>query len=148
MWASTIAWAFFTPVVVQAIAIDRHGNVQDCLTAAGVPQNIPGTANFTTAILPFNLRLPFTPVAVAVPLTVPQVQAAVKCGVQNGLKINPKSGGHSYASHGLGGEDGHFMIDMKYWYNVTVDPVSQVATVQPGARLGNIAQRMNLQLHN
>jgi hypothetical protein len=145
MLTSAITWALLAPALISASVIDRRANIQDCLKAAGVPQDYPGNDNFTQAIKPFNLRLPFTPLAVAVPLTVPQVQAAVKCGVQTGLKINPKSGGHSYASHNLGGEDGHFMIDLKYWNNVTVDPTSQIATVQPAGRLGNIAQSLYAQ---
>jgi len=55
------------------------------------------------------------------------------------MKVNPKSGGHSYASHSLGGEDGHLVVDLKFFAETTVDSVSQVATVGPGARLGNVA---------
>lgn len=125
----------FAPLLANAAAVSKQTKVQDCLTTAG----IPGPANWTFTTTPFNLRLPFTPAAVAVPTTLAQVQAAVKCGVQASLKINPKSGGHSYAAHSLGGEDGHFMIDLKYWDTVVVDNATQVATIRPAGRLGNIA---------
>lgn len=55
------------------------------------------------------------------------------------MKINPKSGGHSYASHDLGGEDGHLVVDLKYFHDVKVDPKTFVATIGPAARLGNVA---------
>jgi FAD/FMN-containing dehydrogenase len=114
-------------------------SITDCLANSSVPQEPPGTANFTDTIQPFNLRLPFTPIAVAVPTTIAQVQAAVACGASLGIFVSPKSGGHSYASHGLGGEDGHLMVDMKYFYNVTLDNSTGIATIGPGARLGNVA---------
>lgn len=57
----------------------------------------------------FNTRVQYTPVAVAAPVKIPQIQAAVKCGVQSGVKVTAKGGGHSYASFGLGGENGHLV---------------------------------------
>ena len=119
--------------------LQKRESIQACLTAANVPQNLPGTADFAQAIKPYNLRLPFTPVAVAVPYTVQQVQDAVSCGASQNITINPKSGGHSYASHGLGGEDGHLMIDMKLFNMVSLDNKTNVASIGPGARLGNVA---------
>ena len=131
-----------TPIYGAAVSdIQKRTALTDCLTAAKVPQNLPGTADFTQAIKPFNLRVPFTPIAVAVPTTVAQVQAAVDCGNKNNATISPKSGGHSYASHGLGGENGHFMIDMKMFNSVSVDS-SGIASVGPGGRLGNIASSL------
>jgi FAD/FMN-containing dehydrogenase len=136
-----VTWVLVAPILASAAAVSKQTKVQECLTAAG----IPGPANLTFTITPFNLRLPFTPVAVAVPTTLGQVQESVKCGVKAGLKINPKSGGHSYAAHSLGGEDGHFMIDLKYWNSVVVDNTTFIATVGPAGRLGNIAQSLYAQ---
>jgi len=127
-------------------APSKYANIVNCLTAASVPQDYPGTSNFTQDIIPYNLRVNFTPVAVAVPSTVPQVQAAVRCASAVGVKVNPKSGGHSYAGHSIGGEDGHFIIDLKYFYDVTVNS-SGIATVGPGARLGNVALALYDQGH-
>jgi FAD/FMN-containing dehydrogenase len=117
----------------------KRAAIDDCLTSAEVPVYASGSSDFTKAIKPFNLRLPFTPTALAVPSTVAQVQAAVSCGASLGITVSPKSGGHSYASHGLGGEDGHLVIDLKLFRNVSVDPSTGIATVGPGARLGNVA---------
>ncbi|KAF3079475.1 hypothetical protein TWF102_003626 [Orbilia oligospora] len=115
------------------------GTITDCLTSNDVPQYLPGSSNFNFEAKGFNLRIPFTPVAVAMPTTVPQVQAAVNCGARYRLKISAKAGGHSYANHGIGGEDGHLMINLKYINSVVLDTTTNVATVGPGARLGNVA---------
>lgn len=123
----------------------KRNVISDCLTYAKVPQNYPGSPSFGQAIIPYNLRLPFTPVAVAIPSTVSQVQAAVACGVKYNVTVSARSGGHSYASDGLGGEDGHLMIDMKLFHEVEVDQSTNIATIEPGARLGNIALRLYTQ---
>lgn len=116
-----------------------YDKIVQCLTSADVPQSYPGTSDFAQLIIPVNLRLNFTPTALALPRTVPQVQSAVKCAAKLGVKVNPRSGGHSYASHSIGGEDGHFVVDLKYLRDTSVDSKTNFATVGPGARLGNVA---------
>jgi FAD/FMN-containing dehydrogenase len=74
-----------------------------------------------------------------VPYNVSQVQAAVLCAAELGVKVNPKSGGHSYAGHSNGEEDGHLVVDLKYFRDTVVDKKTCVATIGPGARLGNVA---------
>jgi FAD/FMN-containing dehydrogenase len=114
-------------------------SVTGCLSCSKVPQKVPGSDSFAQDIIPYNIRLNFTPIAFAVPTTVPQVQAAVMCAAKFGVKVNPKSGGHSYASHSIGGEDGHLVVDLKYFNDVTLDTTTNLATVGPGTRLGNLA---------
>ncbi|KAH7327392.1 hypothetical protein BKA65DRAFT_566835 [Rhexocercosporidium sp. MPI-PUGE-AT-0058] len=77
--------------------------------------------------------------ALALPTKIPQIQDAVKCAAKFGVKVNPRSGGHSYASHSLGGEDGHLVVDLRYFRDIKVDRKTNVATIGPGARLGNVA---------
>ena len=127
-----------TTVFTDALPRTR-ATVNECLDSANVPQLTPGSANFTQATKPFNLRLPYTPTAVATPSNVTHVQAAVSCGARAGVMVSAKSGGHSYASHGIGGENGHLMIDLKYFNTVSLDNDTNVATIGPGARLGNVA---------
>lgn len=125
--------------VVSGSPLSKRAAINDCLTSAGVPQYAPASADFTQSIKPFNLRLAYTPAAVAVPATSKDVAAAVACGVKNNVTVTAKSGGHSYASHGLGGEDGHLMVYMRNFANVTVDLASSTAVIGTGARLGNVA---------
>ncbi|KAK3302736.1 FAD linked oxidase-like protein [Chaetomium strumarium] len=117
----------------------KRAALDDCLQSAKVPVSARNSAEWKQDARPFNQRLPYTPAAIAVPTTVEHIQAAVSCAAKVGVKVNAKSGGHSYASFGLGGEDGHLVVELDRMYNVTLDPQTNIATVQPGARLGHIA---------
>jgi hypothetical protein len=55
---------------------------------------------------PFNLRLQYKPIAVVIPTTNQHVQDAVVAAGNCGVKVQAKSGGHSYASFSSGGQDG------------------------------------------
>lgn len=123
----------------EAAGLDKRAAIDDCLNAVKVPVFASGSSDRTQAIKPFNLRVPFTPTAYAVPQTVKHVQDAVACGVKNNIKVTAKCGGHSYGSHGLGGENGHLVIDLRRFNSVTVDSKAHTAVVGAGGRLGNIA---------
>jgi len=45
---------------------------------------------------PWNLDVDVSPAAITYPRTAEQVAAVVKCAADNGLKVQPRSGGHSY----------------------------------------------------
>jgi FAD/FMN-containing dehydrogenase len=126
-------------LITASVSLDRRATLDECLESHQVPVYISSTKNYTQAVKPFNLRVPFTPASYAVPQTVKHVQDAVSCGVANGVQVTAKSGGHSYGSHGLGGEDGHLIVDMRHFNSVTVDQEAQIAVVGSGGRLGNIA---------
>ena len=109
-----------------------------CLTDADVPFVVKGSKDWATTILPWNVRLSYTPAAVAIPQSVHQIQAAVSCGIRNHVRISAKGGGHSFGSYGLGGEDGHLVIDLQQLNKVTVHK-NGTADIQPGARLGHVS---------
>lgn len=134
-----VALLFWVPFIHGTPHTRIYDKIVDCLIVSGVPQVFPGTDNFTQTIIPLNTRLNYTPIAWVVPSTVRHVQAAVRCGAELGVKVNPRSGGHSYASHSIGGEDGHLVVDLKYFRETRVDPATNIATIGPGARLGNVA---------
>jgi hypothetical protein len=96
-------------------------------------------AEYADLIEPYNTRLPFTPAVVVLPTTNQHVQDAVLCAVQSGLKVQAKSGGHSYASTGLGGKDGSMSINLQSLQTIQLDQSSGIATVGGGVRLGNLA---------
>ncbi len=127
-----------------ASAFDKAGALADCLTKAGVPVDAAGSSDYMLDATPFNLRLNYTPVAVAAVTTAKHVQDAVACARTLGLKANAKCGGHSYASFGLGGEDGHLVVEMSRMNNVVLDNTTGIATAQGGTRLGHFA----LELYN
>lgn len=45
----------------------------------------------------YNLDIPVTPIAVTRPDTAEDVSGFVKCAAENNVKVQAKSGGHSYA---------------------------------------------------
>ena len=49
----------------------------------------------------WNLSIPVTPVAVTYPKTSAQIAAIVKCAAAHNVKVQPKSGGHSYGNYCL-----------------------------------------------
>ncbi|KAK3308307.1 uncharacterized protein B0T15DRAFT_104933 [Chaetomium strumarium] len=118
---------------------NKAGSLSDCLAKAGVPVDASGSADYQLDISSFNLRLNYTPVAVAAVTTAQHVRDAVACARQVGVKANAKCGGHSYASFGLGGEDGHLVIEMSRMNRVVLDNATGIATAEGGTRLGHLA---------
>ena len=132
----------------QASAIDKRAAVDTCLSELKVPVLTAGSSDYTQSIKPFNNRVTFKPAAYAVPKTEQDVANAISCGAKNGVKVTPKSGGHSYASHGLGGEDGHLIVDMRNFNTVQVDQSAKTAVIGTAGRLGNVAQALYQQGKN
>ena len=50
-------------------------------------------------VKPYNLGIPIKPAAVTYPKTTAQVAAIIKCAVEANLKVQARSGGHSYANY-------------------------------------------------
>lgn len=122
--------------------LDRRAALEGCLLEASVPVDARGSADWVDDVSSFNGRVKFDPIAIAVPTTVEHIQAAVSCGAEAGVKVTPKTGGHSYASLGLGGEDGHLVLALDRMHNVTLDKETNTATVQSGTRLGHLASEL------
>ncbi|EPS97926.1 hypothetical protein FOMPIDRAFT_142343 [Fomitopsis schrenkii] len=99
-------------------------------------QGEPGYQNASRA---FNMRLDFEPLAVAFPNSTEEVADLVKVGAQLGVPVNARSGGHSYAAYGLGGADGHLIVDLSNIKDIHVDNSTGVAVVGAGNRLGDVA---------
>jgi hypothetical protein len=144
-------WTFFISLALTGLPVLRAGSppgkretVEECLATAGVPYNARGSRAWSQDVAPFNLRLPFKPVAIAVPTTIGHIQGAVACTAKLGLKASPKGGGHSYASLGLGGQDGHLVIELDRMSAVRLKD-DNTATVQGGARLGHVATELYAQ---
>jgi FAD/FMN-containing dehydrogenase len=117
----------------------KRAAIDDCLKAANVPVDTKGSTDWNNDVRAFNQRLQYTPAAIAVARTTEHVAAAVSCAAKVGVKVNPKSGGHSYASFGLGGENGHLIVQLDRMSKVTVDSATKIATVEAGSRLGHVA---------
>lgn len=125
-----------------ATALNKRAAIDDCLKSASVPVDVLGSDDWKADAAPYNPRLTYTPVAIAVPTSTEHIKSAVSCAAKVGVKVNAKSGGHSYASLGFGGEDGHLMVQLDRMYNVTLNKSTNVATIQAGARLGHVATEL------
>lgn len=120
----------------------RQLTLVSCLQAASVPTIESSASAYTDEVLPFNLRVPFFPQAVAVPETVNHVSSALICAQLFDVKVAARCGGHSYAGFGLGGKDGSLVIDMQKFKSVVVDQNTKVATIGAGTRLGDVAYNL------
>lgn len=143
MCSLAVLYLGFAAAVAQGAAeTNVTAALGNCLETAKVPFYESDSKDWEDYASPFNERLEYTPAAIAVPTTTEQIQLAVSCGAGHGVKVTPKAGGHSYASLGLGGEDGHLVIQLDHMYSVTLDIETNIATVEPGARLGHLASEL------
>jgi FAD/FMN-containing dehydrogenase len=126
-----------TPVSLSGVEA-RSDDLNSCLDAAALQYVDAFADTWDTAILPHNMRVPVTPRAIVYATAVEHVQSAVACAAANGLKVAAKSGGHSYGSYGLGGSDGHLVIQLDQMFQVTLRD-DNTALVQTGSRLGHVA---------
>lgn len=125
--------------LAQGAALVTRADINQCLAASGVPYDVKGSDDWRVDSAAFNIRLPYTPVAIAVPKTIDHIKSAVLCGKKLRTKVSGRSGGHSYASFGLGGDNAHLVIELSRMYGVAFNQSTGVATVEPGARLGHMA---------
>ena len=88
----------------------------------------------------FNQLVPVKPQLVIIPENGEQVSRAVRWANKAGLHVQARSGGHSYASHSLGGKDGSVVMDLRKLTNIALDERSGIVRVGGGVRLGNIAR--------
>ena len=131
-------------VCASAASVSRRDESSQTLVTCLSNRNIGGTANtaaFTQLKKTYNLRLPYTPEDILVPHTVQQISDALICAGQLGIKVQARSGGHSYASFSSGGKNGSLVIDLRQFQEVTLDDKG-VAKVGGGLRLGNLAQNI------
>ena len=111
----------------------------DCLNDKNIPISLISSPNFAQLAQPYNLRLPYTPVVIVLPTTPQHISDAVVCAGKYGVKVQAKSGGHSYASFSSGGKDGSMVIDLEPLQNIVVDATTGIVVVGGGVRLGNLA---------
>lgn len=119
-------------------SLSKRATVLDCLTQGNVPIRLISSSDFAQRSKTYNLRLQWTPAVIVLPTTVQHIQDAVVCANQNGVKVQAKSGGHSYASFSSGGQNGSMMIDLENFQEITMND-QFIAKVGPGVRLGNLA---------
>ncbi|KAF5676574.1 glucooligosaccharide oxidase [Fusarium heterosporum] len=135
--ASILCGLCILNVIVTTIPLPwtNISSLTSCLADSNVPFIVEGAAAWERSITPWNVRLTYTPAAVAIPDTIEQIQIAVNCGIKNKVRVTAKGGGHSFGSYGLGGEDGHLVVELQQLNDVTLFE-NGTARIQPGASIG------------
>jgi FAD/FMN-containing dehydrogenase len=96
----------------------------------------PGDTGYDAARTIWNAMIDKRPALIARCAGVADVIEAVKFGRQNDLTIAIRGAGHNIAGNAVC--DGGLMIDLSRMKAVTVDPWTKVASVEPGATLGDL----------
>ncbi|KAJ6580993.1 hypothetical protein B0H19DRAFT_490524 [Mycena capillaripes] len=91
----------------------------------------------------YNQHIPITPAAVTRPTTSDEVSKIVQCAVASGVKVQARSGGHSYANYGIGGEDNAVVVDMVHFQKFSMDTSSWQATIGSGTLLADVTSRLH-----
>jgi FAD/FMN-containing dehydrogenase len=106
-------------------------------------RTFPQDTDYFSKINAYNLDYPVHPAAIVRPKTVEQVSAAVKCAVKAGVKVQPRSGGHSFANYCLGGVDGALVVDLVHFQKFEMDTTTWQATIGGGTLLGDVTKRLH-----
>ncbi|KAJ7460832.1 hypothetical protein FB451DRAFT_1044988 [Mycena latifolia] len=91
----------------------------------------------------YNTHIPVTPAAVTRPTTSEEVSKIVQCAVASAVKVQARSGGHSYANYGIGGEDSAVVVDMVNFQQFNMDTETWQATVGSGTLLADVTTRLH-----
>ena len=96
----------------------------------------PGMEGYEEARHVWNGMIDRHPALIVQPVDSLDVAQAVRFAAKHGLLVSVKGGGHNVA--GFAACDGGLMIDLSAMRRVAVDPVRLTATVQGGARWGDV----------
>ncbi|KAJ7708857.1 hypothetical protein B0H17DRAFT_1191356 [Mycena rosella] len=94
-------------------------------------------------VKPYNTNIPVNPAAVTRPATADDVAKIVQCAVASAVKVQARSGGHSYGNYGIGGEDGAVVVDMVNFQQFTMDNSTWQATIGGGTLLADVTSRLH-----
>lgn len=125
-------------------AVTANGNpncpklISDRLVKKRVPYRVSTDPDWNTYATTYNVRLPYTPCVIIIPENPQHISDAVICARQHGIKVQARSGGHSYASFSTGGLDGAMVIDLEKFQQVQVNGEG-LAKVGGGIRLGPLS---------
>ncbi|GAA5886806.1 hypothetical protein JCM6882_005897 [Rhodosporidiobolus microsporus] len=123
---------------------ERDNGLAGCLRSNGLQPVTQGVSSYEEDSAAYNQRLQPLPSVIFYPSSASEIATALSCASQTNTKVSARGGGHSYASYGLGGDDGALVIDLGGFRNITVSGEG-VATVGAGNRLGDIYLSLNEQ---
>ncbi|TDZ17001.1 FAD-linked oxidoreductase sorD [Colletotrichum orbiculare MAFF 240422] len=162
-WATTLpgqqarrpaSWGFLTSISAAAFVTQyflapgplvQPPSLKSCLL--DVCDGQPGCVQFpgeetSDWLQPFNLGQVSVPAAIIRPKNAQEIASIVNCAATHGSKVQAKAGGHSFANHGFGGEDGAVSVDMHNFRYVTVDSADLTARVGGGTSLRQLDDQL------
>ncbi|HEX8864923.1 MAG TPA: FAD-binding oxidoreductase, partial [Lentzea sp.] len=96
----------------------------------------PGDEDYDDARSLWNGMIDRRPRLIARCESAADVAAAIRFGVESGLELAVRGGGHSFS--GASCVDDGLMIDLSRMNSVVVDPVAKTATCGPGCKLSDV----------
>ncbi|KAF7309498.1 Reticuline oxidase [Mycena indigotica] len=95
------------------------------------------------AVKTYNTRIPVIPAAVTRPSTTKDIVGILNCAAASDVKVQARSGGHSYGNYGLGGEDNAVVVDMVNFQQFSMDKNTWKAKIGSGTRLGDVTKKLH-----
>ncbi|KAJ7738833.1 glucooligosaccharide oxidase [Mycena maculata] len=127
------------------VFLGSSSTLTSCLVNNSLNFEVSHNSTWPNDTTPFNLRYlgHYTPAAIVYPTLTSHVVAAVKCANESGIHVSALSGGHSYSASGYGSQNGTLVIMFRDMAQITYNSSDATATIQPGARLGDVALELN-----
>lgn len=125
------------------VHLARLTSLQDCLNVVctGRSDCVAYSSDFnllyqSSWVKPYNLAIDVTPQAVIRPNSTEEVAVIVQCAASADIKVQARSGGHSYANFGLG--DGGIVVDLVDMQSYSMNETTWYATIGAGMTLGDV----------
>lgn len=112
------------------------------LDSLSIPALFPSSPDFSARARSYNRVFTYQPAAIVFPTTATSIASTLAVARTHGLKVQPRSGGHSYGAYSAGGQDGSLIVDLTGFSTVTLDTATNVAVVGAGVRLGRLASEL------
>lgn len=103
----------------------------------------PSNLLFVFDVHQYNLNIPVDPVAITYPTSAEQVSSIIVCATASNLKVQARSGGHSYGNYGLGGgQPNTLTIDLENMQQFSMNTTDWTAWIGAGTLLGDVTTRL------
>src|SRR5690348_9930036 len=99
----------------------------------------PGDVEWDIARQAWQLSVDQVPTAVVIAASVADIRATIDAACALGLRVAPQGTGHNAAP--LGPLDGTILLKTSGLRGVTIDPVTRIARVEPGALWMDVVPR-------